>query len=222
MSRLGCKNLIPSTRALAKTKGEGRYFSKVCAKHPEYKGERLTASGHCYGCAKESVAKNQAVGGSQHERARAFTKRYYTENKATVLAKQKEYLATLSEEEQVRRKKLKEQWRAKNKERLLAESKIRNAKWKKEKPELNCAKENRRRATKLQATPKWGNEFFIKEAYHLAKIREKTLGGKWHVDHIVPLRSKLVCGLHVENNLQVIPALHNIAKNNRYWPQMPT
>lgn len=80
---------------------------------------------------------------------------------------------------------------------------------------------NRRRAAKLLATPVWANRFFIREAYALAKLREKVCGGKWHVDHIVPLRSELVCGLHVEHNLQVIPAAVNTAKHNRYWPDMP-
>ena len=79
----------------------------------------------------------------------------------------------------------------------------------------------RRRATKRLATPAWANEFFIQEAYSLAKLREKVCGGAWHVDHIVPLKSALVCGLHVEHNLQVIPAALNAAKHNRYWPHMP-
>ncbi|CAB5178539.1 hypothetical protein UFOVP158_10 [uncultured Caudovirales phage] len=29
------------------------------------------------------------------------------------------------------------------------------------------------------------------------------------------------CGLHVENNLQVIPAESNIKKGNHFWPDMP-
>jgi hypothetical protein len=73
----------------------------------------------------------------------------------------------------------------------------------------------------LKATPAWANKFFITEAYHLAKLREKICGGKWHVDHIVPLKSAIVCGLHVENNLRVIPGAENSVKGNRHWPDMP-
>lgn len=79
----------------------------------------------------------------------------------------------------------------------------------------------RRRARKYQATPQWANKFFIQEIYDLAQRRSKMLGFKWHVDHIVPLKSELVCGLHVENNLQVIPGVLNISKFNRSWPDMP-
>lgn len=58
-------------------------------------------------------------------------------------------------------------------------------------------------------------EFVFSEAYDLAKIREKQFGFKWHVDHIVPLNGKTVCGLHVWNNLQVIPAVQNLSKGNK-------
>jgi hypothetical protein len=78
-------------------------------------------------------------------------------------------------------------------------------------------------AAKLRAIPKWANQFFIEEIYDLAKRRTvlKAGGHKWHVDHIVPLISKKVCGLHVEHNLQVIPGLLNLKKGNRIWPDMP-
>ena len=81
-----------------------------------------------------------------------------------------------------------------------------------------------RRAAKLNATPVWANQFFIEEAYDLAQRRTKMKCGgidKWHVDHIVPLKSPIVCGLHVEHNLQVIPGVENIRKGNRHWPDMP-
>ncbi|MDP3939632.1 MAG: hypothetical protein Q8R92_16065 [Deltaproteobacteria bacterium] len=71
------------------------------------------------------------------------------------------------------------------------------------------------------ATPAWANEFFIEEIYELAQLRTRLTGYEWHVDHVVPLRSKIVCGLHVEFNLRVIPAVHNLAKGNRHWPDMP-
>jgi len=78
-----------------------------------------------------------------------------------------------------------------------------------------------REATKLKATPAWADEFFIEEIYDLATRRTKATGIKWSVDHIVPLRSKIVCGLHVPDNLRVIPSSANFSKGNRHWPQMP-
>lgn len=84
-----------------------------------------------------------------------------------------------------------------------------------------CEQSAKRRSAIPSSTPTWANEFFLREAYSLARLRTKTLGFKWHVDHIVPLNSKIVCGLHVEYNLQVIPGAENLSKGNRHWPNMP-
>ena len=46
-------------------------------------------------------------------------------------------------------------------------------------------------------------------------------GVKHHVDHIVPIRSRIVCGFHTESNLRVVPKLVNLQKGNRHWPDMP-
>lgn len=80
---------------------------------------------------------------------------------------------------------------------------------------------NSRRGRKRAATPAWANEFFIGEAYRLSVLRSHLTGIQWEVDHIVPIVSNLVCGLHCEQNLQVIPEYLNKKKTNLYWPDMP-
>jgi hypothetical protein len=75
------------------------------------------------------------------------------------------------------------------------------------------------RAVKLQRTPSWLDEdalWMIEQAYELAALRTKLFGFSWHVDHVIPLQGKIVSGLHVPFNLQVIPGFQNIAKNNKF------
>lgn len=97
-------------------------------------------------------------------------------------------------------------WRGKNKSLV--------SKWRRQ----NSA---RRRAVSRKATPKWSIRFFVDEAYELAKLRSKLTGIPWQVDHIVPLNSPIVCGLHSHTNIQVITEAENKKKKNRHWPDMP-
>jgi hypothetical protein len=83
------------------------------------------------------------------------------------------------------------------------------------------AKSARRRATKLQRTPKWIKDVFIDEIkiiYKRAQIIKAFTEEVWHVDHIVPLQGKKVSGLHVPWNLQLLPAEENLSKGNKFSP----
>lgn len=71
-----------------------------------------------------------------------------------------------------------------------------------------------RQAMKIKALPKWANLEAIKSIYKEAA----SLG--MEVDHIVPLRHPLVCGLHVETNLQLLTIHQNRSKRN-IWPWTP-
>ena len=83
----------------------------------------------------------------------------------------------------------------------------------------NAIKQSNYRAKKAERTPKWDQEltqFVVEEAHHLRGMRDRMFPFKWDVDHVIPLRGELVSGLHVWNNLQVIPASTNRSKNNNY------
>ena len=88
-------------------------------------------------------------------------------------------------------------------------------------PDKVAAKEARRRALKLNATPKWSDKDEILKFYEASRRLSELLGEWYHVDHIVPLVSDIVCGLHCEANLQILIGKDNLSKGNRYWLDMP-
>ncbi len=89
--------------------------------------------------------------------------------------------------------------------------------------ECGRLRDKRRLAEKRtgQTVPIWADELAMSEVYREAKRLTLLTGIVHHVDHVVPLRSPLVCGLHWEKNLQVLQATSNIRKGNRWWPDMP-
>ena len=77
-------------------------------------------------------------------------------------------------------------------------------------------KDAARRAKKLQATTQWGQER-VSDFYQKAKELEALNPGvKYHVDHIVPLVGKNVCGLHNHFNLQILTETENKRKGNAW------
>jgi hypothetical protein len=80
---------------------------------------------------------------------------------------------------------------------------------------LKTATENERRASKSRACPAWTNKKRIQLIYQVRANLSTLDGIEYQVDHIYPLKGKLVSGLHVPNNLQIIPALENQKKGNR-------
>jgi hypothetical protein len=83
------------------------------------------------------------------------------------------------------------------------------------------AKYYKRDARTRMATPRWADLKKIALYYRIAAQQTKETGVKWEIDHIVPLQSDRVCGLHVEHNLSFTRADYNRRKSNRYWPDMP-
>ena len=70
----------------------------------------------------------------------------------------------------------------------------------------------KRRSSLKNATPSWVDLSKIKTVYNKAKWLESLTGLKYHVDHIIPLNGKNVCGLHCWNNLQILEDSINIKK----------
>ena len=162
--------------------------------------------------------------------AKAKSREYYLKNKERLLEKNKAWVlenlekvrlakklrnASLSEEakesnnEKARlRYHQKKQWNADRKKAYKSANK-----------HVTNANASKRRAALLQRIPIWQTEFDelkIKCIYSVAAMLSRVNNEPWTVDHIIPLQGKIVSGLHVPSNLQLMRARENEAKRNKY------
>lgn len=155
-------------------------------------------SGGCVACAKERSARQHELKGlakrnppETPDTHRARSLAYYYANRERICAKRADAGERLRQRDRHRA------WRQNNKGRVAALS-------------------MQRHAAKLRRTPAWASRPRIAEVYEDAALFSKAFGVAFHVDHVCPLRGKTVSGLHVENNLQIIPATMNAAKGARW------
>jgi len=219
---------------------------KVCAEcHIEKKTDCFRrASKFCEPCADKNreyfLAKNRLYYENNTEKAKAYS----AERRRTDPEGVKEATAHWRSENKGRFEEMQRVWREKNVDRLRAyraatyeknkgkenaqatlykaENKERLARYQadrlKQFPELNRFARSLRRAAEKAAMPKWADRKKMREIYaECVRVSEAT-GIPHHVDHIYPLKSDWVCGLHCEANLQILPAAVNQAKSNRPWP----
>ena len=137
---------------------------------------------------KEKVAEYQRVYRDAHRsEASAYFKARFAANREKIIAQQCAYAKA-------------------NKEQVNA----RNRGWAKRNPmkvRVRCAL---RRSRVRAATPAWADLADIKAVYQEAHYMQM------HVDHVIPLKHPLVCGLHVWDNLQLLSEVANKAKGNRF------
>lgn len=144
------------------------------------------------------------------ENVRQTKSKYYNANKEYISQHGKTYRLN----NQVKLKKTKDRYVSENHELILARQQVHR----RENPGRFNAYNAKRRMSKLQRTPKWSNMEEIKNIYELSSYFQNTFHIKYNVDHILPLQSKFVSGLHVVENLQIISKKENNFKYNTFVP----
>jgi 5-methylcytosine-specific restriction endonuclease McrA len=191
-------------------------------------------------CIRGHIAHRLVSNGTCMECSRLLLKNYREINKEKLREKARENARLNRQKNGIKLKIYRHQWYLKNREAILARVKQNNM----DRPEIRrlwrerhkediqiytrnqhkltrarrTALQGKRRASQQNATPSWLTVEDFEEMvalYEKAKELTKITGIKHHVDHIIPLMNKNVCGLHVQWNLQILTESENISKGNR-------
>lgn len=108
------------------------------------------------------------------------------------------------------------EWRKNNPEKLREHNKKNSTQHYLENKQTYFFKAELRKERVKRATPEWANLEDIFRVYELCRAISKTTGIPHEVDHAIPLQGKDVCGLHVFQNLQIVPQKHNRQKSNTW------
>jgi hypothetical protein len=176
-----------SPRQTARENGEKQYVTgKPCVNG--HISARLVSTGVCLECSK------------------AFCSGYRKENFKKI--------AQYNTANKIKLTQQKTSWKEKNSEKAVVARK----KWCKNNPTKLVFNSVRRKLAKIQRMPAWLNSGQLVEmegVYDYCSALRRA-GLDYHVDHVVPLRGKIVSGLHVPWNLQVISGADNVRKGNRF------
>jgi len=207
------------TRLDAQAAGQKRFFTgKACVKG--HVCERLVSNRGCLECmyarhrewskknTKHMTEYSKKWCRANPEKASAQKRKYYKKHRAILLEKVK--ARTLRKKDAIRA--YKTEYYDRNAETIRKKSRehysLRRDYYK--------AYARRREIAQLRAVPPWADLKEITSIYGEANRKTAETGIDHHVDHIIPLKHPLVCGLHVHNNLRVLPARENRSKSNHF------
>jgi 5-methylcytosine-specific restriction endonuclease McrA len=187
---------LPKTREEAKKTGSKYYFTGLPCKHGHIAARKT--KGACIECLKVEWANGNETRAdyfrdyNKREDVKDRKNEWYQENREAVIA------AASTRPQHVKRE-YQNAWKERNSVWVRADTKSRRRKHR-------------------EATPKWlttAQKGAMREIYKMAITMTQTTGEQYVVDHIVPLRSHEVCGLHVPWNLRVITQEENLKKSNK-------
>jgi hypothetical protein len=187
---------LPKTRKEAQETGNKYYFTGQPCKHGHVAPRKT--KGACVACLKVEWA------GAKEKRAEYF--KQYNQSDAGKEAKQSYYARN------------KNAVKARADARTPEEKKRWKQKHKVSNPDYYKTLTSLRKRRHRNATPKWltaKQKTEIRQLYQIAITMSKTTGERYVVDHIIPLISDEVCGLHVPWNLRVITQEENLKKSNK-------